>query len=138
MPILIGFNPVLRFISSDPALLFLTFTSGTALYRARGQPWTALFVASAYLNLVSLILCLRLLEGVPRADHRRRRPLQLAVLVLAATLNATFAYQVSKWVTPDGAAVIWFATAAVTACGAFLLCGGDGPPRPGARARAAR
>jgi hypothetical protein len=99
----------------------LTVNSGLAMYRARGDAASALFVVASYLLLLLLFACLRAYEraapGSPARDRARR-----AVWPVTALLTLAFAWKVAGVMpSPVAAAVVWGLAVATTAGGFFAL-----------------
>ncbi|XP_066371119.1 uncharacterized protein [Miscanthus floridulus] len=99
----------------------LTLNSGLAIYRARGDPASILFVSGSYTTLLLLFRCLRDYEraapGSPARERARR-----AVWPLTTLLTVAFAWKVAA-VMPSAvaAAVVWALAVATTAGGFFAL-----------------
>ncbi|CAD6340331.1 unnamed protein product [Miscanthus lutarioriparius] len=99
----------------------LTVNSGLAIYRARGDVASALFVAASYLLLLLLFACLRAYEraapGSPARERARR-----AAWPVTALLTLAFAWKVAA-VMPShvAAGVVWGLAVATTAGGFFAL-----------------
>ncbi|CAN6178908.1 unnamed protein product [Urochloa humidicola] len=91
-------------------LVLLTINSGLAIYRARGDPASILFVSGTYAALLLLFACLRAYEQAPPgspAGERARRA--RAVWPLPTLLTMGFAWKVAA-VMPSSAvpaAVVW-------------------------------
>ncbi|RCV20173.1 hypothetical protein SETIT_4G035000v2 [Setaria italica] len=90
---------------------FFTLNSGLAIYSARGDPASVLFVVGSYLALLLLFHCLRAYERVPPG-------LKAALWTLTTLLTAMFASRVGPLMPPAVGAVVW-AMAAVTSAGGF-------------------
>ncbi|GJN19340.1 hypothetical protein PR202_gb06607 [Eleusine coracana subsp. coracana] len=95
---------------------YLTFSSGMAVYRSRGDSWTVAFVGFAYLDLLLLLLCLRQYEKTEPGSPLRRR-LKALVWILMAALTLVFAYKVAAVMPAAAAAVVWVLAIAVAAAG---------------------
>ncbi|MQM22245.1 hypothetical protein Taro_055295 [Colocasia esculenta] len=108
-------------LSYATSLGLLTAGSAVALRRARGQPGTAAFVVSSYLNLLLLFGSLRMLEAAGPGDARKRTQLKISISCLAATLNISFCHQVAKLMPPAISVVLWCIAVSVTACGFGLF-----------------
>ncbi|CAD6340279.1 unnamed protein product [Miscanthus lutarioriparius] len=99
----------------------LTVNSGLAIYRARGDVASALFVAASYLLLLLLFACLRAYEraapGSPAWERARR-----TAWPVTALLTLAFAWKVAA-VMPShvAAGVVWGLAVATTAGGFFAL-----------------
>jgi hypothetical protein len=101
---------------------YLTFSSGMALNRSRGDPVAATFVAFAYADLLLLLCCVRAYE---RAEPRSgvRDWLKLAVWLLTAALTLSFSYRVAAVMPPAAAAIVWVMGLATVAGGfAAFFC----------------
>ncbi|CAN6198413.1 unnamed protein product [Urochloa humidicola] len=112
----------------------LTINSGLAIYRARGDPASILFVSVSYAALLLLFACLRAYERAPPgspAGERARRA--RAVWPLPTLLTMAFAWKVAA-VMPSAvpAAIVWgLATTTVGGFFAFIIItvgAGGGPP----------
>ncbi|XP_004966635.1 uncharacterized protein LOC101762849 [Setaria italica] len=101
---------------------FFTLNSGLAIYSARGDPASVLFVVGSYLALLLLFHCLRAYErvppGSPERERARRAVLKAALWTLTTLLTAMFASRVGPLMPPAVGAVVW-AMAAVTSAGGF-------------------
>ncbi|XP_062234157.1 uncharacterized protein LOC133931320 [Phragmites australis] len=99
----------------------LTFNSALAIYRARGDAASVLFVAGSYIALLLLFGCLREYEhaapGSPARERARR-----AVWPLTTLLTLSFAWKVAA-VMPSAVAgaVVWGLAVATTVGGFFAL-----------------
>ncbi|KAL6606216.1 hypothetical protein ACP70R_041869 [Stipagrostis hirtigluma subsp. patula] len=99
----------------------LTLNSALAVYRAKDDPATVVFVAGAYLALLLLFACLRAHEraapGSPARERARR-----AVWPLTTLLTVAFAWKVGAVMpSPVAGAVVWGLAVATTAGGFFAL-----------------
>jgi hypothetical protein len=85
----------------------LTVNSGLAIYRARGDVASVLFVAASYLLLLLLFACLRAYERAAPGSLARERA-RRAVWPLTTLLTLSFAWKVAA-VMPSAAAaaVVW-------------------------------
>ncbi|CAN6230851.1 unnamed protein product [Urochloa humidicola] len=97
---------------------FLSFNSGMAVYRLRGEFWSVAFVVFSYCDLVVLFLCLRRYELTPAGSPSRER-LKVAVWILTTLLTFAFSYKVAA-VMPALVAVIVWIMAFATVTGGFL------------------
>uniref|UniRef100_K3Y1U7 Uncharacterized protein n=1 Tax=Setaria italica TaxID=4555 RepID=K3Y1U7_SETIT len=68
---------------------FLTLNSGLAIYSARGDPASVLFVVGSYLALLLLFRCLRAYERAPPGSPKKERA-RRAVWPLTTLLTAAF------------------------------------------------
>ncbi|RCV19138.1 hypothetical protein SETIT_3G360100v2, partial [Setaria italica] len=68
---------------------FLTLNSGLAIYSARGDPASVLFVVGSYLALLLLFRCLRAYERAPPGSPEKGRA-RRAVWPLTTLLTAAF------------------------------------------------
>ncbi|CAN6208721.1 unnamed protein product [Urochloa humidicola] len=96
---------------------FLTLNSGLAIYRAKADLASILFVSGSYITLLLLFACLRAYERAPAMERARR-----AVWPLTTLLTPGFAWKVPAvmpWAV--AAAVVWGMAAATTAGGFFAL-----------------
>lgn len=87
-------------------LLFLTFNSGMAILRSRGDLWAIAFVVFSYTDLMLLFGCLRLYEHTD-PDSPRRDQLKVAVWLLTTTLTAAFSYKVAAIMPLPVAMLVW-------------------------------
>uniref|UniRef100_A0A0A8XST9 Uncharacterized protein n=1 Tax=Arundo donax TaxID=35708 RepID=A0A0A8XST9_ARUDO len=100
---------------------FLTVNSALAIYRAREDAASVLFVAGSYLALLLLFGCLQAYEraapGSPARERARR-----AVWPLTSLLTVAFAWKVAA-VMPSAiaGAVVWGLAIATTIGGFFAL-----------------
>ncbi|CAN6172493.1 unnamed protein product [Urochloa humidicola] len=100
---------------------FLTLNSALAIYRAKGDPASILFVAGSYLTLLLLFRCLREYErarpGSPERERARR-----GVWPLPTVLTLAFAWKVAA-VMPSAVAVavVWALAVATTTGGFYAL-----------------
>ncbi|XP_066376338.1 uncharacterized protein [Miscanthus floridulus] len=99
----------------------LTLNSGLAIYRARDDPASILFVSGAYTTLLLLFCCLRDYEQAAPGSPARERARRL-VWPLTTLLTVAFAWKVAA-VMPSAvaAAVVWALAVATTAGGFFAL-----------------
>ncbi|XP_062223719.1 uncharacterized protein LOC133922407 [Phragmites australis] len=97
---------------------YLTFSSGMALHRSRGDPGAVAFILFAYVDLVLLFYCLRRYEraepGSPLRDW-----LKVAVWLLTASLTLLFSYKVAA-VMPAAVAVLVWVLGLATITGGFV------------------
>ncbi|XP_004964552.1 uncharacterized protein LOC101770415 [Setaria italica] len=68
---------------------FLTLNSGLAIYSARGDPASVLFIVGSYLALLLLFRCLRAYERAPPGSPERERA-RRAVWPFTTLLTAAF------------------------------------------------
>ncbi|KAJ1257971.1 hypothetical protein BS78_10G037600 [Paspalum vaginatum] len=99
----------------------LTVNSGLAVYRARGEPASIVFVAASYLLLLLLFACLRAYERAAPGSAARERA-RRAVWPLTALLTAAFAWKVAA-VMPSAVAgaVVWGLAVATIVGGFFAI-----------------
>ncbi|CAN6243581.1 unnamed protein product [Urochloa humidicola] len=88
------------------AFFFLTFNSGMAVYRSRGEVSAIAFVAFSYCDLVVLFLCLRRYELSPAGSPARER-LKVAVWLLTTLLTFAFSYKVAAVMPAPVAVIVW-------------------------------
>ena len=97
----------------------LTVNSGLAMYRARGDAASILFVAGSYLTLLLLFVCLRAYEraapGSPAREQARR-----AVWPLTTLLTLSFAWKVAAAMPSAAAAAVVWGLAIATTVGGFV------------------
>ena len=97
----------------------LTVHSGLAMYRARGDAASILFVAGSYLTLLLLFVCLRAYEraapGSPARERARR-----AVWPLTTLLMLSFAWKVAAAMPSAAAAAVVWGLAIATTVGGFV------------------
>ncbi|KAJ4782239.1 hypothetical protein LUZ62_066496 [Rhynchospora pubera] len=96
---------------------FLTFNSGMAIYRSKGDAGSVAFVAISYLDLLSLFYCLRLYEKSPH-NSSQRRIIKAIVWSLTTLLTVMFSYKVAALMPLPVAVVVW-AMASATILGGF-------------------
>lgn len=96
---------------------FLTFNSGMAIYRSKGDPGSVAFVAVSYLDLLSLFYCLKLYEKAAQDSSGRTR-IKWIVWSLTTLLTVMFSYKVAALMPLPVAVVVW-AMAAATIAGGF-------------------
>lgn len=97
--------------------VFLSFNSGMALYRSRGDVAAVSFVVFSYVDLVLLFYCLRRYERAA-AGSAQREWLKAAVWILTAALTVVFSYKVAA-IMPLAVAVLVWVMAFVTVAGGF-------------------
>jgi hypothetical protein len=97
----------------------LTVNSGLAMYRARGDAASVLFIAGSYLTLLLLFVCLRAYEraapGSPARERARR-----AVWPLTTLLTVAFAWKVAAVMPSAVAAAVVWGLAIATTVGGFV------------------
>jgi hypothetical protein len=97
----------------------LTVNSGLAMYRARGDAASVLFIAGSYLTLLLLFVCLRAYEraapGSPARERARR-----AVWPLTTLLTVAFAWKVAAVMPSAAAAAVVWGLAIATTVGGFV------------------
>lgn len=97
----------------------LTVNSGLAVYRARGDKASVLFVAGSYLTLLLLFVFLRAYEraapGSPARERARR-----AVWPLTTLLTLSFAWKVAAAMPSAAAAALVWGLAIATTVGGFV------------------
>ncbi|KAJ4789153.1 hypothetical protein LUZ62_040399 [Rhynchospora pubera] len=96
---------------------FLTFNSGMAIYRSKGDAGSVAFVAISYLDLLSLFYCLRIYEKSPH-NSSQRRIINAIVWSLTTLLTVMFSYKVAALMPLPVAVVVW-AMASATILGGF-------------------
>ena len=78
----------------------LTLNSGLAIYRARGDPASILFVSGSYTTLLLLFRCLRDYEraapGTPARERARRAVWPLTTLLTLGVVNCDMALAIHK------------------------------------------
>ncbi|TVT97339.1 hypothetical protein EJB05_57407, partial [Eragrostis curvula] len=98
----------------------LTFNSVLAVYRARDDHVSVLFVACSYITLLLLFGCLRTYErelpGSPAKERARR-----AVWPLTTLLTVGFAWKVAALMPPAVAVLVWGLAMATIVGGYFAL-----------------
>ncbi|CAA7402974.1 unnamed protein product [Spirodela intermedia] len=104
-------------LMNTAGLVFLTYSSAAAAYRARSDPWTLGFVVSAYSTLMLLFWFLR---GFEVAPPEKRGKLKLVIWLLSMTLISMFTYRVASMM-PFGFAVVIWATGALTMVAGFYV-----------------
>ncbi|KAL6628921.1 hypothetical protein ACP70R_028686 [Stipagrostis hirtigluma subsp. patula] len=96
---------------------FLTFNSGMAIYRSKGDGEAIAFVAFSYLDLLTLFFCLKQYENAEPGSQLRDR-LKVAVWLLTTALTLVFSYKVAA-VMPAAVAVLVWLMAFGTVAGGF-------------------
>jgi len=96
---------------------FLTFNSGMAIYRSKGDVGSVAFVAVSYLDLLSLFYCLRLYEK-SQQDPSQRKIIKVIVWSLTTLLTVMFSYKVAALMPLPVAVIVW-AMASATILGGF-------------------
>ncbi|KAL6628925.1 hypothetical protein ACP70R_028690 [Stipagrostis hirtigluma subsp. patula] len=111
--------PGLPVIGGFLVLVFLTVNTAMTIYRSLGDSGAIASAASAYLNLVSLFFCVKLLMQAPPDPARSR--LKAAVWLLTMPLTFQYVYEVMGAATPtlNGALLLW-AMPAATGIAVFL------------------
>nr|XP_034586780.1 uncharacterized protein LOC117849343 [Setaria viridis] len=84
-----GANPAWPSLLTMAGFGFLTLNSGLAIYSARGDPASVLFVVGSYLALLLLFRCLRAYERAPPGSPEKGRA-RRAVWPLTTLLTAAF------------------------------------------------
>ncbi|KAJ4769814.1 hypothetical protein LUZ62_054071 [Rhynchospora pubera] len=109
---------------------FLTFNSGMAIYRSKGDAGSVTFVVVSYLDLLSLFYCLRLYEKSPH-NSSQRRIIKAIVWSLTTLLTVMFSYKVAALMPLPVAVVVW-AMASATILGGFyaFFLHQEIPPEP--------
>ncbi|KAJ1691179.1 hypothetical protein LUZ63_015334 [Rhynchospora breviuscula] len=109
---------------------FLTFNSGMAIYRSKGDTSSVTFVVVSYLDLLSLFYCLRLYEKSPH-NSSQRRIIKAIVWSLTTLLTVMFSYKVAALMPLPVAVVVW-AMASATILGGFyaFFLHQEIPPEP--------
>jgi FlaA1/EpsC-like NDP-sugar epimerase len=97
---------------------FLTFNSGMAIYRSKGDAGSVAFVAVSYLDLLSLFYCLRLYEKSQQDDPSKRKIIKVIVWSLTTLLTVMFSYKVAALMPLPVAVIVW-AMASATILGGF-------------------
>ncbi|CAL4889163.1 unnamed protein product [Urochloa decumbens] len=104
---------------------FLTFNSGMAVYRSKGDRGAVAFVAFSYLDLLALFYCLRRYEGAEPGSALRDR-LKVAVWLLTTALTVLFSYKVAAVMPVAVAVVVWLMAFATVAGGFYaFFCSED-------------
>ncbi|CAL5050970.1 unnamed protein product [Urochloa decumbens] len=98
---------------------FLTLNSGLAIYRAKGDLASILFVAGSYLTLLLLFAYLRAYERAPPGSPERERA-RRAVWPLTTVLTLGFAWKVAAVMPSAVAATVVWGLAIATAAGGFF------------------
>ncbi|CAA7402973.1 unnamed protein product [Spirodela intermedia] len=104
-------------------LVFLTYSSAAAAYRARSDPWTLGFVVSAYITLMLLFWFLRAFEAAPPPEEggaEGRHLLKPMIWLFSTTPVSMFTYRVASMMPFRFAQVIW-ATGALTTVACFYV-----------------
>lgn len=96
----------------------LTFSSGMAVYRSRGDPGAVAFVAFSYLDLLLLLCCLTRYERAEPGSPLRSR-LKAMIWLVTAALTLVFAYKVAAVMPAAMAAFVWV-VALASAAGGFV------------------
>ncbi|TVT97348.1 hypothetical protein EJB05_57416, partial [Eragrostis curvula] len=96
----------------------LTLNSCLAIYRARDDLASVLFVAGSYLLLLLLFGCLRAYERAPPGSPARERA-RSAVWPLTTLLTVGFAWKVAA-LMPSAVAVLVWGLAIATSVGGFF------------------
>ncbi|KAF8732864.1 hypothetical protein HU200_015212 [Digitaria exilis] len=100
---------------------FLTLNSGLAIYRAKGDLASIVFVAASYSALLLLFRCLRDYERAPPGSPERDRARRL-VWPLTSLLTLAFAWKVAGAMpSAAAAAVVWGLAVATTVGGFFAI-----------------
>ncbi|TVU33082.1 hypothetical protein EJB05_24867, partial [Eragrostis curvula] len=75
-------------------IVFLTANAGMAIYRSQGDAGAIASVASAYVNLVALFICVALFVKAPADPNSPRRSrLKAAVWLLTTALTFQYVYE---------------------------------------------
>jgi FlaA1/EpsC-like NDP-sugar epimerase len=96
---------------------FLTFNSGMAIYRSKGDAGSIAFVAISYLDLLLLFYCLRLYEKAGQ-NASQKNIIKGAVWFLTTLLTVMFSYKVAALMPMPVAVIVW-AMSAATILGGF-------------------
>ncbi|KAJ4789154.1 hypothetical protein LUZ62_040400 [Rhynchospora pubera] len=84
---------------------FITFNSGMAIYRSKGDVGSVTFVVVSFLDLLSLFYCLRLYEKSPH-NSSQRRIIKAIVWSLATLLTVMFSYKAAV-LMPQVELAVW-------------------------------
>ncbi|WVZ82528.1 hypothetical protein U9M48_029782 [Paspalum notatum var. saurae] len=95
---------------------FLTFNSALAIYKARGDAVSIVFVSGSYLALLLLFRCLRDYEQARPGSPARR-----AAWLLTTLLTMAFAWKVAAAMPSAVAAAVVWALAVATIAGGFFV-----------------
>lgn len=98
----------------------LTVNSGLAIYRAREDAASVLFVVGSYLTLLLLFGSLRIYERAPPGSPARERA-RRAVWPLTTLLTVGFAWKVAALMPPAVAVLVWGLAVATSVGGFYAL-----------------
>ncbi|CAL4997122.1 unnamed protein product [Urochloa decumbens] len=96
---------------------FLTFNSGMAIYRSKGDAGAVAFVVFSYVDLFLLFNCLRWYERTHPASPRRKN-LKVAIWTLTTLLTISFTYKLAVSLPVLVQILVW-AMAGATVLGGF-------------------
>ncbi|KAJ0959935.1 hypothetical protein J5N97_000300 [Dioscorea zingiberensis] len=100
-------------------MVFLTINSIIAVYRSINDPWTVMFVVTAYANAVLLVYYMRNIEKTP--EMKRGVRMKATVWTLASTLTVLFTYRVSIMLPVFLAIIVWLMACVIVFGGFYAL-----------------
>ncbi|WOL09156.1 hypothetical protein Cni_G17909 [Canna indica] len=110
-------------VLSSLALGVLTCNCAAAIYRSVDDRWAVAFVATSYVLLLLLFLCVNLFHRNVGVNNRRR--LKTAIWFLATLVTLMFSWKVASVMPFYVAVLVWFMGAATSLGGfcAFFVYG---------------
>ena len=114
----------LSVLGSVLVLSFITINAGMAVYRSLGDVGGIMFVASAYLSIVALFVCVALfVQAPPRPGlSPGRSKLKAAVWLITTSLTFQFVYEVMGPTKPTlNVAILLWTMPAVTGVAVFYV-----------------
>ncbi|KAJ0988039.1 hypothetical protein J5N97_006395 [Dioscorea zingiberensis] len=100
-------------------MVFLTINSIIAVYRSINDPWTVMFIVTAYANAVLLVYYMRNIEKTP--EMKRPVRMKATVWTLASTLTVLFTYRVSIMLPVFLAIIVWLMACVIVFGGFYSL-----------------
>ncbi|KAJ0959933.1 hypothetical protein J5N97_000298 [Dioscorea zingiberensis] len=100
-------------------MVFLTINSIIAVYRSINDPWTVMFIVTAYANVVLLVYYMRNIEKMP--EMKRPVRMKATVWTLASTLTVLFTYRVSIMLPLFLAIIVWLMASVIVFGGFYAL-----------------
>ncbi|KAJ0960010.1 hypothetical protein J5N97_000231 [Dioscorea zingiberensis] len=100
-------------------MVFLTVNYIVAVYRSINDPWTVMFVITAYASVVLLVFYMRIIEKTP--EMKRGVRMKATVWTLASTLIVLFTYRVALMMPLFLAIIVWLMACVIVFGGFYSL-----------------